>query len=104
MINVGGLISPADKAEALLRETRRREQIERAQKMLFDESDKVKALHSRVLLSDVIAEREKQMEYKKRIVSIRKEQEQEYIEQQRLALEAAEVRHMDSRMPPLAHP
>ncbi len=45
-----------DRQEAELRAEQRRIQIERANKILFDETDRVKAFHGKMLLSDVLAE------------------------------------------------
>lgn len=47
-----------DRQEAELRAEQRRIQIERANKMLFDETDRVKGFHSKMLLSDVMKENE----------------------------------------------
>jgi hypothetical protein len=43
----------ADRQEALVRAEQRRMAIERANKVLFDATDDVKALHSKLLLSEV---------------------------------------------------
>lgn len=45
----------ADRQEALVRAEQRRMAIERANKVLFDAEDDVKALHSKLLLSEVRA-------------------------------------------------
>ncbi len=44
----------ADRAEAEFRTAQRHEQIERAQKLLFEETDRVKTLHSKMLTCDVL--------------------------------------------------
>jgi hypothetical protein len=46
-------LSQADRQEALVRAEQRRMAIERANKVLFDATDDVKALHSKLLLSEV---------------------------------------------------
>lgn len=46
-----------DREEAAIAGEKRRMAIERANKMLYDDSDKVKAFHSNLLLSDVLKER-----------------------------------------------
>lgn len=45
----------ADRQEALVKAEQRRMAIERANKMLFDDTDDVKALHSKLQLSEVCA-------------------------------------------------
>ncbi|KAL1529271.1 hypothetical protein AB1Y20_000225 [Prymnesium parvum] len=54
-----------DKEEEALQAEKRRLAIERANKMLYDSTDRVKALHSKLMLSDVLHERERQLELKK---------------------------------------
>jgi hypothetical protein len=49
----------ADRQEALVKAEQRRMAIERANKMLFDDTDDVKALHGKLLLSEVRACRTK---------------------------------------------
>jgi hypothetical protein len=56
-----------DREEEGLQAEKRRLAIERANKMLYDQTDRVKALHSKLLLCDVIAERERQIVLKKTI-------------------------------------
>ena len=51
-----------DTQEAELRAEQRRIQIERANKILFDETDRVKSFHSKMLLSDVMKENEQLVE------------------------------------------
>lgn len=80
----------ADRAEAELRAENRRIQIERANKILFDETDKVKALHSKMLESDAIKENETLIGYKKQIEVLKKAQEAAFVEQQRQAMEVGE--------------
>lgn len=43
----------ADRQEALVKAEQRRMAVERANKMLFDDTDDVRALHSKLLLSEV---------------------------------------------------
>ena len=47
-------IQQIDVQEAKLKAEARQLQIERANKMLYDETDKVKSFHSSLLLSDVL--------------------------------------------------
>jgi len=80
-----------DAVEAELKAEQRQLQIERANKMLYDETDKVKAFHSSLLLSDVLAEREKQIEYARSRVDIKKKHEAAFVQKQKEALEIAEA-------------
>ncbi|GFH25797.1 uncharacterized protein HaLaN_23823 [Haematococcus lacustris] len=81
----------ADQAEAEMRAEQRRIQIERANKILFDTTDKVKALHGKMLLCDAIKENESLIGFKKQIAVLNKAQEAAFVEQQRQALEIAEA-------------
>ena len=56
-----------DQEEAMLHAERRRLAIERANKMLYDSTDRVKSLHSKLMLADVMEERERQIELKARL-------------------------------------
>jgi len=51
-----------DKEEASIQGEKRRMAIERANKMLYDDNDRVKSFHSMLLMSDVLKEREAQIE------------------------------------------
>ncbi|PNH07368.1 hypothetical protein TSOC_006245 [Tetrabaena socialis] len=84
-----------DRQEAELRAEQRRVQIERANKILFDETDRVKAFHSKMLLSDVMQENEQLQEIKRQIEVLKRAQEQAFVEQQRQALEAEEMRRKE---------
>ncbi|QDZ17655.1 hypothetical protein HOP50_01g01620 [Chloropicon primus] len=61
-----------DAIEAEIMAESRRLQIDRAKKKLYDNNDRVKALHSSLLLSEVLDERVSQIEYKKKIKELRK--------------------------------
>ena len=80
-----------DRAEATLRETTRREQIQRAQKMLFDDSDRVRSLHAKVLLSDVLAEREMQIAQRDTMRTLRANADAQFMATQRAQLAEAEA-------------
>mmetsp|Transcript_34872 Transcript_34872/g.62719 ORF Transcript_34872/g.62719 Transcript_34872/m.62719 type:complete len:460 (-) Transcript_34872:166-1545(-) len=80
-----------DRQEAELRAEQRRIQIERANNVIFNETDKVKAFHSKMLLSDVLRENENQIALKKQVDILKRAQEQAFVEQQRQALELAET-------------
>ena len=62
-------------------------QIERANKILFDETDKVKALHSKLALSDAMQENDQLIQIKRQIAALKKAQEEAFVEQQKQALE-----------------
>ena len=56
-----------DREEESLQAEKRRLAIERANKMLYDSTDRVKSLHSKLMLADVMEERERQIEMKARL-------------------------------------
>lgn len=80
-----------DRQEAMLRADQRRQQIERANKILFDETDRVRGFHSTLQKADIIQENEALIGYKKQIGMLRKAQEAAFVEQQRQALEQADA-------------
>jgi len=79
-----------DRQEALIKAENRRLQIERANKMLYDDTDRVKSFHGKLLLSDVIQEREKQILYKQKLGQITKKQEDDFHKSNVKAVELAE--------------
>lgn len=78
-----------DEADAEERAQLRRKQIEAANKMLYDDTDRPKALHSRLLLSDVMQERVVQMDYAKQIKSLKRQQDDAFLVQQAARLQAS---------------
>ena len=64
--------------------------IERVNKMLFNETDKVKGFHGSVLHCDVLAERAAQIELKGQVQNLHAAQEQAFVQQQKAQLELAE--------------
>ena len=56
-----------DREEEALQAEKRRLVIERANKMLYDSTDRVKSLHSKLLLTDVYQEREQQVKLKSKL-------------------------------------
>ena len=89
-----------DKIEADIKAESRRLQIERANKMLYDDSSRVKAFHSSLMTSDVMLEREAQIAYKHAIEIKKKKREEVFLKKQRKALEIAEeaeFRKMEER-------
>ncbi|KAF8066395.1 permease [Scenedesmus sp. PABB004] len=59
--------------------------------MLHDDTDDVRALHSKLLLSEVLAENQALVEHKQRVAALKAEQEAVFVQRQRAALEAAEA-------------
>merc|ERR1719204_1234402 len=53
-----------DAEEAKIQLDQRKATIDRANKLLYDESDRMKSFHSKMMLCDVLAEREAQMSLK----------------------------------------
>jgi hypothetical protein len=76
-----------DRNEAEIRAENRRLQIERANKMLFDETDRVKGFHSTMIVADVIKVNEGLIGYNQQVTALTRAQEQAFVEQQRQALE-----------------
>ncbi|XP_018540275.1 cilia- and flagella- associated protein 210 isoform X1 [Lates calcarifer] len=62
-----------DKEEAKYQEQKRKEAIEKAKTQLYYQSDRVKGLHRALLLTEVLKEREAQIELKQRIKSATKD-------------------------------
>lgn len=71
----------------------RRQQIEKANRQLYDSQDMVKALKSKMLLSDVMKEQEYQRDLK-----ARKEQVQKHIEKNWEDLEKQKMEEYDQKM------
>nr|XP_019945607.1 PREDICTED: coiled-coil domain-containing protein 173-like [Paralichthys olivaceus] len=68
-----------DQEEAEYREQQRKEIVEKTKTQMFDQTDRVKGLHSALLMTEVMKEREAQVELKKRIKSATKDVEKEYM-------------------------
>ena len=79
-----------DRAEASARAEARQRQIARANKMLYDETERVKSFHSSLLLSDVLSEREAQIEHAARTRSLRAKHEAQFVSEQTRAVAVAE--------------
>ena len=71
-----------DEQDAEERAELRRKQIDSANKMLYDDTDRPKALHSKMLLSDVMHERIAQMDYAQQIKALKKQQDDAFLVQQ----------------------
>ena len=80
-----------DAEEAALQAEKRRLAIERANKMLYDSTDRVKSLHSKLMLADVMEERERQLELKARKRQMEIENEERWYQKQQDA-----IRRMDA--------
>merc|ERR1712060_664847 len=80
-----------DREEEALQAEKRRLAIERANKMLYDSTDRVKALHSKLLLTDVLQERERQIELKSSITQRARVDEERWYQKQQEA-----IRRMDA--------
>ena len=71
-----------DEQDAVERAELRRKQIEAANKMLYDDTDRPKKLHSKMLLSDVMQERVAQMDYAQQIKALKHKQDTAFLVQQ----------------------
>jgi len=80
-----------DAEEEALTVEKRRLAIERANKMLYDSTDRVKSLHSKLLLADVMQERERQIELKKVLKQRELATEERFYQKQQEA-----IRRMDA--------
>ena len=71
-----------DKQEAEIQAMQRKDAIERAQRMLYEDSDKVKTFSSGMLLSDVLEERQAQIELAQKKRQIEAAEDEEWFELQ----------------------
>uniref|UniRef100_A0A672YK07 Coiled-coil domain containing 173 n=2 Tax=Sphaeramia orbicularis TaxID=375764 RepID=A0A672YK07_9TELE len=69
-----------DIEEAKYKEQKRKEAVEKAKIQLYYQTDRVKGLHRALLLSEVLKEREAQIELKQRIKSASKDVEKKYLD------------------------
>ena len=81
-LNTAWDCSQIDEQDAEERAQLRRKQIASANKMLYDDTDRPKALHSKLLLSDVMHERVRQMEYAQQIKALKQQQHDAFLVQQ----------------------
>lgn len=79
-----------DERQARIRAEERRQQIERANKMLYDDTDRVKAFNATLLHSDTLMVNQKQVTLKKEMEQMYKEVDHRFLKQQKAALELAE--------------
>ncbi|XP_034740944.1 coiled-coil domain-containing protein 173 isoform X2 [Etheostoma cragini] len=68
-----------DMEEAKYQEQQRREAVEKAKTQLYYQTDRVKGLHRALLLTEVLKEREAQIELRKRIKSASKDVDKEFL-------------------------
>ncbi|XP_074515454.1 cilia- and flagella- associated protein 210 [Sebastes fasciatus] len=69
-----------DKEEAEYQEQQRKEAIEKAQIQMYYQTDRVKGLHGALLLTEVLKEREAQIELKQRIKSASKDVDKDFMD------------------------
>ena len=69
-----------DAEEEAIQEEKKRQAIEKANKILHDSSDQVKAFHSKMFLADVLQEREMQLEINKKKETFQKDIEQKWVQ------------------------
>merc|ERR1719161_2777967 len=90
-----------DAQEAKLQLDARKATIDRANKLLYDESDRMKSFHSRMMLCDVLAEREAQVALKGELKKLEHIREERHLEMERgnyrkmLERELREERHLE---------
>ncbi|XP_068185241.1 cilia- and flagella- associated protein 210 [Antennarius striatus] len=68
-----------DKEEAKYQQQRRKEAIEKAKTQLYYQTDRVRELHGALLLTEVLKEREAQIELKQRIKSVSKDVDKDFM-------------------------
>jgi hypothetical protein len=81
-----------DQKEEAIAMDKRRNSIERANKILYEESDRMKTFHSKMMLCDVLAEREAQVALKEELGKLEQIREERYLE-----MEKASYRNMLER-------
>merc|ERR1711907_421637 len=86
-----------DREEATIAGEKRRMAVERANKMLYDDSDKVKSFHSNLLLSDVLKEREAQIEVSRQKKKNARRREKYWAEMQTEAMEEFDKKEKEKR-------
>merc|ERR1719478_1970375 len=86
-----------DREEEAIAGEKRRMAIERANKMLYDDSDKVKMFHANLLLSDVLKEREAQIEVSRQKKKNERRREKYWAEMQGEAMEEYDRKEVDKR-------
>jgi len=72
-----------DAEEAKIQLDQRKATIDRANKLLYDESDRMKSFHSKMMLCDVLAEREAQMSLKGELKKLEQIREDRFLEMEK---------------------
>jgi len=72
-----------DAEEAKIQLDQRRSTIDRANKLLYDESDRMKSFHSKMMLCDVLAEREAQISLKEELKKLEQIREDRFLEMEK---------------------
>merc|ERR1712022_59928 len=72
-----------DQKEEQIAMEKRRNAIERANKILYEESDRMKSFHSKMMLCDVLAEREAQVNLKEELNKLEQIREERFLEMER---------------------
>lgn len=72
-----------DAEEAKIQLDQRRATIDRANKLLYDESDRMKSFHSKMMLCDVLAEREAQVNLKEELKKLEQIREDRFLEMEK---------------------
>jgi len=72
-----------DAEEAKIQLDQRRATIDRANKLLYDESDRMKSFHSKMMLCDVLAEREAQISLKEELKKLEQIREDRFLEMEK---------------------
>merc|ERR1712195_84637 len=86
-----------DKEEAAIQGEKRRMAIERANKMLYDDNDRVKSFHSALLLSDVMKEREAQIEVTRQRTKNERRRDKHWAMMQDEAIEEYDRKEIDKK-------
>merc|ERR1712166_1691791 len=86
-----------DKEEAAIQGEKRRMAIERANKMLYDDNDQVKSFHSALLLSDVMKEREAQIEVTRQRTKNERRRDKHWAMMQDEAIEEYDRKEIDKK-------
>merc|ERR1711972_795408 len=72
-----------DAMEAKIQLDKRKDTIDRANKLLHDESDRMKSFHSKMMLCDVLAEREAQVSLKDELKKLEQVREDRFLEMEK---------------------
>merc|ERR1712066_507857 len=72
-----------DAEEAKIQLDQRKATIDRANKLLYDESDRMKSFHSKMMMCDVLAEREAQVSLKEELKQLEHVREDRFLEMEK---------------------